>query len=137
MGTLYYGDNLDILRQYLKDESVDLVYLAPPFNWARSSPADMRLLSGGRSGSKGVVDINNLWFVFRRPSSTPPRPPAQAAKRPAPAPPQRRELSRAGTAMSTAKAELRRPTGVGCSDLLAWLLKSGLYKMSITMGVRR
>lgn len=24
MGTLYYGDNLDILRRYLKDESVDL-----------------------------------------------------------------------------------------------------------------
>ena len=28
MGTLYYGDNLDILRRYLKDETVDLVYLA-------------------------------------------------------------------------------------------------------------
>ena len=27
MGTLYYGDNLDILRRYLKDETVDLVYL--------------------------------------------------------------------------------------------------------------
>ena len=32
MGTLYYGDNLDILRRYLKDESVDLVYLDQPFN---------------------------------------------------------------------------------------------------------
>jgi DNA modification methylase len=30
--TLYYGDNLDILRRYLPDESVDLVYLDPPFN---------------------------------------------------------------------------------------------------------
>jgi len=30
MGTLYYGDNLDILRRYLKDESVNLVYLDPP-----------------------------------------------------------------------------------------------------------
>ena len=28
MGTLYYGDNLDILRRYLKDETVDLVYNA-------------------------------------------------------------------------------------------------------------
>jgi hypothetical protein len=26
MGTLYYGDNLEILQRYLKDESVDLVY---------------------------------------------------------------------------------------------------------------
>ena len=30
--TLYYGDNLDILRRYVADESVDLVYLDPPFN---------------------------------------------------------------------------------------------------------
>ena len=29
---LYYGDNLDILRRYVKDESVDLIYLDPPFN---------------------------------------------------------------------------------------------------------
>ena len=29
MGTLYYGGNLDILRRYLKDETVDLVYLNP------------------------------------------------------------------------------------------------------------
>ena len=27
---LYYGDNLDLLRRYIKDESVDLVYLDPP-----------------------------------------------------------------------------------------------------------
>ncbi len=30
--TLYYGDNLEILRKYIKDETVDLVYLDPPFN---------------------------------------------------------------------------------------------------------
>ncbi|WHO38738.1 site-specific DNA-methyltransferase [Sphingobium sp. AP49] len=29
---LYYGDNLDILRAHITDESVDLVYLDPPFN---------------------------------------------------------------------------------------------------------
>lgn len=27
MNTLYYGDNLKILRDYIKDESVDLIYL--------------------------------------------------------------------------------------------------------------
>ena len=27
---LYYGDNLDVLRRYLPDASVDLVYLDPP-----------------------------------------------------------------------------------------------------------
>ena len=29
---LYYGDNLDVLRQYCSDECVDLIYLDPPFN---------------------------------------------------------------------------------------------------------
>ncbi len=29
---LYYGDNLGILREHIADESVDLVYLDPPFN---------------------------------------------------------------------------------------------------------
>ena len=28
---LYYGDNLDVLQRHVKDESVDLVYLDPPF----------------------------------------------------------------------------------------------------------
>ena len=28
---LYYGDNLDVLRRHVKDESVDLIYLDPPF----------------------------------------------------------------------------------------------------------
>src|SRR5581483_9560230 len=30
--SLFYGDNLDILRQYIHTESIDLVYLDPPFN---------------------------------------------------------------------------------------------------------
>ena len=30
--TLYYGDNLDVMREHLADESVDLIYLDPPFN---------------------------------------------------------------------------------------------------------
>ena len=36
MGTLYYGDNLDILTRYIANESVDLVYLDPPFNSAQN-----------------------------------------------------------------------------------------------------
>lgn len=34
--TLFYGDNLPILRDYIDDESVDLIYLDPPFNSNRS-----------------------------------------------------------------------------------------------------
>jgi DNA modification methylase len=33
---LYYGDNLDVLRRYIKDESVDLCYIDPPFNSKRN-----------------------------------------------------------------------------------------------------
>jgi adenine-specific DNA methylase len=30
--TLYYGDNLEVIRKYFPSNSVDLVYLDPPFN---------------------------------------------------------------------------------------------------------
>ena len=33
---LYYGDNLDIMRKYIKDETVDLCYIDPPFNSKRN-----------------------------------------------------------------------------------------------------
>ncbi|MDR0305033.1 MAG: restriction endonuclease [Chitinispirillales bacterium] len=32
MNKLYYGDNLDVLRKYIADESIDLCYIDPPFN---------------------------------------------------------------------------------------------------------
>ncbi len=34
--SLYYGDNLEVMRKYLRDESVDLCYMDPPFNSNRS-----------------------------------------------------------------------------------------------------
>jgi len=34
--TLYYGDNLEVLRPHIPDESIDLVYLDPPFKSAQS-----------------------------------------------------------------------------------------------------
>jgi DNA modification methylase len=36
MNKLYYGDNLDVLRKFIKDESVDLCYIDPPFNSKRN-----------------------------------------------------------------------------------------------------
>ncbi|CAD5968884.1 DNA methyltransferase [Planktothrix agardhii] len=33
---LYYGDNLEVLRRYIKSESVDLCYIDPPFNSKRN-----------------------------------------------------------------------------------------------------
>ena len=43
---LYYGDNLDILRRYLPDAAVDLVYLDPPFNSNRDDNVIFRDESG-------------------------------------------------------------------------------------------
>lgn len=34
--TLYYGDNLEVLRKYIKDDSIDLCYIDPPFNSKRN-----------------------------------------------------------------------------------------------------
>ena len=36
VGDLYWGDNLTILRDYIDTESVDLIYLDPPFNSNRN-----------------------------------------------------------------------------------------------------
>jgi len=36
MNKLFYGDNLDILRKKLSDETVDLCYIDPPFNSKRN-----------------------------------------------------------------------------------------------------
>ncbi|MEZ5671392.1 MAG: hypothetical protein R3E08_03035 [Thiotrichaceae bacterium] len=36
MNYLYLGDCLDVLQDYVKDESVDLIYISPPFNSKRN-----------------------------------------------------------------------------------------------------
>lgn len=53
MNSLYYGDNLEVLRRYIKDESVDLVYLDPPFN----SNATYNVLFQEQDGSKAASQI--------------------------------------------------------------------------------
>jgi DNA modification methylase len=59
MGTLYYGDNLPILRDYIKDESVDLVYLDPPFN----SDANYNAFFKGKSGASAsqIKAFEDTW----------------------------------------------------------------------------
>jgi DNA modification methylase len=47
-GTLYYGDNLDVLRRHVADSSVDLAYLDPPFQSGR----DYGVLYGPRAGEQ-------------------------------------------------------------------------------------
>jgi DNA modification methylase len=53
INTLFYGDNLDILRQFIADESVDLVYLDPPFN----SNATYNVLFKAPTGEQSQAQI--------------------------------------------------------------------------------
>ena len=50
---LYYGNNLDVLRRHVRDESVDLVYLDPPFN----SNANYNVLFAEHDGTRAAAQI--------------------------------------------------------------------------------
>ena len=60
MGTLYYGDNLDVIRRHLKDETVDLVYLDPPFNSAQSYNAFFHEKDGTDAASQ-IRAFEDTW----------------------------------------------------------------------------
>ena len=51
--TLFYGDNLAVLREHVADESVDLVYLDPPFN----SNASYNVLFREKTGEESPAQI--------------------------------------------------------------------------------
>src|ERR1019366_8539074 len=53
MNKLFYGDNLQVLRENIADESVDLTYLDPPFN----SNADYNLLFKSPTGQQSHAQI--------------------------------------------------------------------------------
>jgi DNA modification methylase len=59
--TLYYGDNLDILRRYIANESVDLVYLDPPFN----SNATYNVLFAEQDGSRAAAQVEAFTDTWR------------------------------------------------------------------------
>jgi site-specific DNA-methyltransferase (adenine-specific) len=50
---LYYGDNLGVLREHIKDESVDLIYLDSPFN----SRQDYNVLFAEKDGTRSSSQI--------------------------------------------------------------------------------
>ncbi len=57
---LYYGDNLEILRKYIPDNSIDLVYLDPPFN----SKKDYNILfkeNGGVESEAQIKAFTDSW----------------------------------------------------------------------------
>ena len=98
---LYYGDNLDVLRQHVRDESVDLVYLDPPFN----SNANYNVLFAEQDGERSAAQIRAFEDTWRWDQA------AAAAYQ---------DAVEAGGDLSRAMQAFR--TLLGDSDMLAYLL---------------
>jgi site-specific DNA-methyltransferase (adenine-specific) len=58
--TLFYGDNLPILQEHIADESVDLIYLDPPFNSNRSYNVLFKD-EGGKESPAQVTAFEDTW----------------------------------------------------------------------------
>lgn len=56
-GTLFVGDNLDILRRHLPNGSVDLVYLDPPFQSGKT----YHVYTGVRAPARGAMAFDDTW----------------------------------------------------------------------------
>ena len=54
VNNLFFGDNLAVLRKHVADESVDLIYLDPPFN----SSATYNVLFQEKSGERSAAQIH-------------------------------------------------------------------------------
>jgi len=61
VNTLYYGDNLDVLRRYVPDATIDLVYLDPPFK----SNQDYNVLFAEQDGSRSAAQIKAFEDTWR------------------------------------------------------------------------
>ena len=100
MNRLYYGDNLDVLRRHVDDESVDLVYLDPPFN----SNANYNVLFAERDGTQAASQIKAFEDTWRWDQEA-----ARAFE----------EIVEAGGRVSQAMQAFR--TFMGDTDMLAYL----------------
>jgi site-specific DNA-methyltransferase (adenine-specific) len=58
--TLFYGDNLNILREYIATESVNLIYLDPPFNSNRNYNVLFKDESGTDSEAQ-ITAFEDTW----------------------------------------------------------------------------
>jgi DNA modification methylase len=96
---LYYGDNLDVLRRHVRDESVDLVYLDPPFN----SNANYNVLFAehGTRAAAQIQAFEDTWEWNEESAAT-----------------YQETVERGG---EVAKALLSFRTLIGTSDMLAYL----------------
>ena len=77
---LYFGDNLDVLRESVRPESVDLIYLDPPFN--SNATYNVLFKEPGGAPAEAQVEAFRSVALMRRPNvreSLMMRPPTEAA----------------------------------------------------------
>ena len=67
--TLFYGDNLPILREHIPDESIDLVYLDPPFNSSRTYNVLFKQ-EGGEDSEAQIAAFEDTWHWDRAAAAT-------------------------------------------------------------------
>lgn len=106
---LYYGDNLDILRRYIPDESVDLIYLDPPFNSNRDYNVIFKDESGRKSDAQ-MLAFEDTWHWGPGPEAT-----YQYLTNTA------RHEGRVPSSVSQIVASLR--AGIGTNQMLAYLVE--------------
>ncbi|HTD18324.1 MAG TPA: hypothetical protein VK667_02215, partial [Ktedonobacteraceae bacterium] len=67
--TLFYGDNLKVLREHIQTHSVDLIYLDPPFNSSRNYNVLFKDESGIDSEAQ-IVAFEDTWHWNRMAEDT-------------------------------------------------------------------
>ena len=60
MGALYFGDNLHVLREEIRDETIDLIYLDPPFNSKRDYNVFLKTPKGHESDAQ-ITAFEDSW----------------------------------------------------------------------------
>ena len=100
MNKLYYGDNLNVLKLHIPDDSIDLIYLDPPFN----SNATYNVLFSEQNGSQSAAQIEAFTDTWRWDQSS-----AEAYK----------EVVEGGGSVSRVLQAFR--TFLGTSNMLAYL----------------
>ena len=103
MNRLLYGDNLPILRERIKDESVDLIYLDPPFNSNRSYNVLFKSKSGEESQAQ-IEAFDDTWSWSQQADA------------------QYEELVSGGSPIKVADAMQAMRKLLGTNDVLAYLV---------------
>jgi site-specific DNA-methyltransferase (adenine-specific) len=102
MNTLFYGDNLDVLRRHVADASVDLVYLDPPFQSGKDYSVIFESHRGERGDERAQAEaFKDTWRWGRESEES------------------YVEIEQAGGTLGTALRALR--SMIGESDLMAYL----------------